>query len=83
MDDFASVKVRSAKDEILALASRHGVTYKPTQLDKLGNAITRLAGDDIELDEPAQLLLALRRAGHLTGVEATRLHGAYLRAKYE
>ena len=83
MDDIASVKVRSAKDEILALAREHGVTYEPTPLDELGNAITRLSGDEVELDEPALLLIALERAGHLTNAEATRLHGEYLRAKYE
>jgi len=83
MDDIASVKVRSAKEEILALAREHGVTYQPTPLDELGNVITRLAGDEVQLDEPALLLLALTRAGHLTSTEATRLHGEYLRAKYE
>lgn len=83
MDDITSLKTRSAQDEILALARQHGVTYKPTELDQLGNAMARLAGNEVELDEPARLLLALRRAGHITSAEAARLHGAYLRAKYE
>ena len=83
MDDITSTKVRSAKEEILALARAHGVTYRPTPLDELGNAITRLAGDDVQLDEVELLLLAIRRAGHLTSAEATRLHGEYLRTNRE
>ena len=82
MDDITS-KVRSAKEEILALARKHGVTYQPTAVDDLADTITRLAGDDVELDEPAQLLIALKRAGHITSAESARLHGDYLRAKYE
>jgi hypothetical protein len=83
MDNITSVKPHSAQDEITALARQHGVSYQPTDLDALGNAMTRLAGDDVELDETELLLLALRRAGHVTKAEAVHLHGAYLRAKYE
>jgi hypothetical protein len=75
MDDTATAKVRSAKEEGLAVACAHGVTYRPTPLDELGNVITRLAGDDVQLDEPARLLLALSRVGHLSKAEAARLHG--------
>lgn len=79
MDDTTSVKTRAAQDEILALARQHGVTYKPIPLDKLGDAITRLAGDEVELDDTERLLLALERAGHLSTKDANRLHVAYLR----
>ena len=68
---------------IRALAEWHGVSYTQTATDILGHHITRLSGDEVELDEPAFLLLALRRAGHITSSEAARLHGDYLRAKYE
>ena len=68
---------------IRALAERYRVTYTQTANDLLGHHITRLAGDDVELDEPALLLLALERAGRITSAEASRLHGDYLRAKYE
>ena len=72
-----------AEKAIRALAERHKVRYAQTAADTLGNHITRLAGDSVTLDEPALLLLALERAGHLTSVAAARLHGDYLRAKYE
>ena len=79
MDDITTVKTRSAQDEILSLARQHGVTYQPTELDELGNAMARLAGDDVQLDEAESLLLALERAGHLSTTEANRLHVAYMR----
>ena len=79
MDDITSVKTSSARDEILALARQHGVTYQPTALDELGNAMSRHAGDDVQLDDTESLLLALERAGHLSTNEANRLHAAYMR----
>jgi hypothetical protein len=74
---------QDAANAIRALAEKHRVSYAETATDILGHHITRLSGDDVELDEPALLLLALERAGHITGSEAARLHGDYLRAKYE
>jgi len=83
MDDVTSTKVRSVAEEIRALAREHGTTYEPTPLDELGNAITRLAGDDVELDETQLLLLALVRAGVLTKEKSASLRARYIRAKYE
>ncbi len=68
---------------IRSLAERHKVAYRSTATDRLGHDITRLSGDEVDIDEPALLLLALERAGHLTSRDAARLHGEYLRAKYE
>jgi hypothetical protein len=63
---------------IRALAERHKVRYAETATDVLGHHITRLAGDDVELDEAEQLLLALERAGHVNSADAVRLHADYL-----
>ena len=65
--------------DIRALAEQHKVVYRQTRLDVLGHHITRLAGDDVTLDETELLLLALERAGHVSGIEAVRLHAGYLR----
>jgi hypothetical protein len=73
----------SAEATIRELAARYKVDYTRTASDVLGHHITRLSGDTVALDEPALLLLALERAGHLTSAAAARLHGEYLRAKYE
>ena len=72
-------KIQDPAQTILALAEHHHVIYNPTALDALGQQITRLSGDDVVLDQNELLLLALERAGHLTGRDAVRLHAAYLR----
>lgn len=41
--------------------------------------ITRLAGDDVQLDQIEQLLIALQRSGYLTRVEMVLLQASYLR----
>jgi hypothetical protein len=48
-------------------------------LDKIGDAMARLAGDDVELDDIERMLLALERACHLSAADANRLHVAYMR----
>ena len=68
----------SAAAAIRDLAERHKIAYVETATDVLGHHITRLAGDDVELDETQRLLIALERAGTISGREAVRLHAAYL-----
>ena len=41
--------------------------------------ITRLTGDDVELDEIEQLLIALQRSGHLSRAEMIQLQANFLR----
>ena len=72
-----------AADEIYALARRHGVSPGRIECDDRADDYARLSDAEADLDEPALLLIALERAGHLSGREAARLHGAYLHAKYE
>jgi hypothetical protein len=69
----------AAAARILDLARKYGVAYVRTPSDALANHITRLAGDNVELDEVEQLLIALQRAGHLSRVEVVRLQASYLR----
>jgi len=66
-------------DAIRTLAKRHKISYAPTQRDVWAHHVTRLAGDDVELDEIERLLIALQRAGHLTRPEALRYQVNYLR----
>ncbi len=61
------------------LARRHEVAYARTKNDALADHITRLAGDDVQLDEVEQLLIALQRGGHLSRMEVVRLQAKYLR----
>jgi hypothetical protein len=71
----------SSREQILALARVREVAYRPNALDELGNAVTRLAGDDVRLDDTELLLLALERAGCVSTGEADRLHIAYMRQR--
>ncbi|MBF0554734.1 MAG: hypothetical protein HQK96_09315 [Nitrospirae bacterium] len=65
--------------DILALADQHQVAYTETETDVWARAITRLAGDDVDLDEIELLLIALQRAGCLSRPEALKLQINYLR----
>lgn len=64
---------------IIHLAERHGVSYTPTAIDAWAREVTRLADDDVILDDVELLLIALQRAGHLSRPEALRLQVNYLR----
>ena len=64
---------------IRKMAQEHHVAYVHTSHDALAHHITRLAGDDVQLDEVEQLLIALQRSGHLSRIEMVQLQAAYLR----
>jgi hypothetical protein len=64
---------------IRKMAEQHHVTYVCTSRDTLAHHITRLAGEDVVLDEIEQLLIALQRSGHLSRTEMVQLQAAYLR----
>jgi hypothetical protein len=65
--------------QIRRMAREFHVAYVHTRRDALAHHITRLAGDDVQLDEIEQLLIALQRGGHLSRVEMVQLQAAYLR----
>jgi len=73
------VVTRSAKDEILALARAHGVGYRPSSRDAWAEQVTRLAGDEVRLDDTELLLIALQRGGHISRPVALGLQAQYLR----
>jgi len=64
---------------IRKMAQKYHVAYFRTPRDVQAHHITRLAGDDVELDEIEQLLIALQRSGHLSRAEMVQLQAAYLR----
>jgi hypothetical protein len=69
----------AAASAIRALAERHDVEYEQTSTDVLADHITRLSGDDVELDDTELLLIALQRAGHLSRSQAVLMQADYLR----
>ncbi len=64
---------------IRKMAEERHVVYVRTPHDVQAHHITRLAGDDVELDEIEQLLIALQRSGYLSRAEMVQLQAAYLR----
>lgn len=68
----------SAEQAIQQLATQYGVTYQRTALDELGDNITRLSDDEVQLDENQWLLIQLGRAGILTDQEHIQLQLQYL-----
>ena len=64
---------------IITLAKQHHVHYVETTNDVLARHITRLADNDVVLDDIEKTLIALQRAGHLSRAELVRLQAIYLR----
>ena len=64
---------------IVGLAQQYGANYTPTATDAWAREVTRLADDDVILDDIELLLIGLQRAGHLSRKEALRLQVNYLR----
>jgi hypothetical protein len=72
----------TAKSRILTLAVRSGIRFQLTNADVLADVATRLSGDDVTTDEVEDLVVALKRAGIITGNEMVDLLGAYLDEKF-
>ena len=73
--------VTGVAEFIRDLAGRHGVVYVKTPYDKLAEVITRISGDDVDLDEIELLLFALQRAGVITTKDVVALQLNYLRER--
>lgn len=63
------------------LAASHGVRYQLTYGDVWAHHVTRLSGDEVHTDDTENLLVALARAGKISGAEMTRLTVTHLREK--
>lgn len=55
------------------------MSHTPAAADAWAQDVTRLADDDVVLDEIELLLIALQQAGHLSRKEALRFQVNYLR----
>lgn len=72
------IRQDSAEQVVRDLASKHQIQISRTQLDDWADDVTRLAGDDVALDEVEELVVGLRKSGKVDGIELTRLHSRYL-----
>ena len=67
----------SARETIHQLAAMHGITHQRAALDELGDAITKLSGDAVALDETEWLLVELGRRKCVDGRMQMALASAY------
>jgi len=74
-----SVTSGSIEAYVRDLAARHRIVFVPTELDEFARDVTRLAADDVRLDEVECMLIGLQRAGHLSRPELVHLQAQYLR----
>ena len=71
------IPTKNVEAFILDLAATHGVRYVKGPYDDLADTITRLSDDEVVIDGTEQLIIALKRAGVITGPEMVALLGAY------
>jgi hypothetical protein len=74
----ANAAPMTARDMIHDLARQHAIRYERGELDDWAETVSRVAGDDIQLDETEWLLVALGRAEVMPEIENTKLHARYL-----
>lgn len=73
---------RTVPEIVAAVAAEHGIVYKQTGLDVLGDKITELAGDDVPaFDSTQKLLLRLAQKGIITKDIMTVVHDEHLQAR--
>ncbi len=77
-----AIPTSGVAEYIIALARQHNVRYVRTPDDALANVVTRLADDDVPMDDVELLLLALERAGVVASADVVPLHVNYLREKF-
>jgi hypothetical protein len=61
------------------LAQAYGIQYRRSGLDDFAEAVTRAAGDDVELDLTGKLLVALRKQDRINGRQFARLMANHMR----
>lgn len=71
-------KSRRVADQILALATEHGVTAELDRIDNIANTLSGLSGDDVKLDEIEVLLVHLARKEIISQEELFSLLEGYL-----
>ncbi|MDR0781580.1 MAG: hypothetical protein LBF16_12950 [Pseudomonadales bacterium] len=63
------------------LAQIHHITATQTYADVWAEHVTAHAGDDVQCDEVENLVIALKKANKVTGVEMVQILSRYLRER--
>jgi len=68
----------SAELTIREMAWMNRIHVSRDGLDDWADTVTRLADDEVEFDEVQELIVAMRKAKVVDGIELTKLHARYL-----
>lgn len=66
-------EVTTVADQVRTLAAQHKIAYRASKLDRWADAVTRLAGDEVEFDDTQRLIVELARAEIISEIEMLRL----------
>lgn len=69
----------SVSEFVERLAQAYGVQYRRSGLDDFAEAVTRAAGDEVELDLTGKLLVALKKQDRINGRQFARLMANHIR----
>ncbi|PWC84667.1 hypothetical protein TSH100_17630 [Azospirillum sp. TSH100] len=72
---------RSVRAIATRIAKQHGVSYKRTYADAWADNVTQISGDPVIHDDTNDLLVALKRAGAITGPQMVRMLTLHLTKK--
>lgn len=76
--ETTSIPTHGVAEFVRQMAERHGVKYVETAADRIAHVVTQLAGDDIEVDEIEDLVVALWRHGAITKAQSLELIGTHV-----
>lgn len=79
--DLEQLPRKNVKQFVSSVAQSHNIVSKRSRLDGWAEAVTRAAGDSIELDPFGQTLLALFKAQLINGKQMSRLMSNYMLEK--
>ena len=77
--DVDQLPTRNVGRFVKRLAQAYGIEYRRTGLDDFAEAVTRAAGDDVELDLTGKLLVALKKQHRITSRQFARLMANHIR----
>jgi hypothetical protein len=77
--DVDKLPTRNVGKFVERLAQAYGVRYQRSGLDDFAEAVTRAAGDDVELDLTGKLLVALKKQDRINGRQFARLMANHMR----
>ena len=72
-DDLNLLPEQDVGQYVERFAAAYQVTFERTRLDDWAEAVTRAAGDDVQLDGTGKLLVALKKQKLISGRQAARL----------